>query len=128
MRRSVRPGQMHGLTEQGGLHDSVPVKSMMSKYDLTFLTFSFVQSKTLPLRNYSIRTGIGRIVIAGLQNPDCIPFWWIAPGFEIHSKKQDLIADWIASYFQFLQSNPDCNPFLGQLVMSDIFPILIGLE
>ena len=72
--------------------------------------------------------GIGRIVIAGLQNPDCIPFWWIAPGFEIHSKKQDLIADWIASYFQFLQSNPDCNPFLGQLVMSDIFPILIGLE
>ena len=74
------------------------------------------------------RAGIGRIVIAGLQNPDCIPFWWIAPGFEIHSKKQDLIADWIASYFQFLQSNPDCNPFLGQLVMSDIFPILIGLE
>ena len=75
-----------------------------------------------------MRPGIGRIVIAGLQNPDCIPFWWIAPGFEIHSKKQDLIADWIASYFQFLQSNPDCNPFLGQLVMSDIFPILIGLE
>ena len=85
----------------------------------------------LPSLNYATvpNSGIGRIVIAGLQNPDCIPFWWIAPGFEIHSKKkQDLIADWIASYFQFLQSNPDCNPFLGQLVMSDIFPILIGLE
>ena len=69
--------------------------------------FSYMHVVSCTIFN-NLNTGIGRIVIAGLQNPDCIPFWWIAPGFEIHSKKQDLIADWIASYFQFLQSNPDC--------------------
>ena len=47
----------------------------------------------------TLGSGIIRIAIAGLQNPDCIPFWWIAPGFEILSKKEDLIADWIVSCF-----------------------------
>ena len=61
-----------------------------------------------------MKTGIIRTAIAGLQNPDYISFWWISPGFEINSKKEDSIADWVSYWFRFLQSSPDCNSLLAQ--------------
>ena len=44
-------------------------------------------NKRLDVFDAAQTAGITRIAIAGLQNPDCIPFGWIAPGFEIHLKK-----------------------------------------
>ena len=64
---------------------------------------------------YRPSPGIIRIAIAGLQNPNCITFWWIAPEFENDSKKEDFIADWTALCSRFLQSNPDLQSFPGTI-------------
>ena len=59
--------------------------------------------------------GIIRIAIAGMQNPDCIPFWWIAPGFEILSKKRIWLRIGLHHASDFCNPIRICNPFLAQI-------------
>ena len=63
------------------------------------------------LTSHAFSTGIIRIAITGLQNPDCISFWWIAPGFEIHFKIRIWLRIGLHHASDFCNPIRICSPF-----------------